>query len=61
MRANEDLRKYAKKKNVFFWQIAEALEICEMTLSRKLRHELPDEEKQRIFAIIEELAKEAGQ
>lgn len=60
MRANEDLRHYAKKNNVFFWQIAEALEVCEMTLSRKLRHELPDEKKQKIFAIIEELAKEVG-
>ena len=40
------------------WQIAEALGIQETALSRKLRHELPTEEKNKILGIIEALAQE---
>lgn len=40
------------------WQIAEALGIADCSLSRKLRRELPAEEKEKIFSIIRELAGE---
>ena len=39
--------------------VAEALGIADCSLSRKLRRELPTEEKEKIFSIIRELAKEA--
>ena len=58
---NQDIRKAAHSAGVKLWQIAEQLHITDSYFSRKLRHELPDEEKQKIFAIIEELTKEAGQ
>lgn len=34
------------------WQLAELLGITEFTLSRKLRHELPEEEQIRIVDLI---------
>lgn len=55
---NNDLRSRAKEAKVKLWQIAEALGISDFTLSRKLRHELTQEEKVRIFRIIDQIAKE---
>lgn len=56
---NKDLRNTAAGNGVRLWQIAEALGIADCNFSRKLRKELPDDEKQRIFGIIENLKKEA--
>ncbi len=55
---NNDVRTAAKEKGVRFWEIAETLHISEPTMTRKLRRELPADEKQRIFAIIDEIAAE---
>lgn len=57
---NQDIRRTAAGAGVRLWQIAEALGIADCSLSRKLRRELPPEEKERIFGIIRELSKEAG-
>lgn len=56
---NQDIRRTAAGSGVKLWQIADALGIADCSLSRKLRKELPAAEKEQIFAIIEELAKEA--
>jgi len=56
MLANTDIRTVSKEKNVRLWEIAEYLKISDPTMTRKLRRELPDTEKQRIFAIIDEIA-----
>lgn len=56
---NIEIRSSAKSKGVRMWQIAEALHIADSAFSRKLRHELPQEEKAKILAIIDDLAKEA--
>lgn len=56
---NQDIRNAAKKADIKLWQIAEKLGIWDATLSKKLRKELPQEEKEKIFGIIAELAKEA--
>ncbi len=53
---NKDLRAYAKEKGVFFWQIAKAMGISEPTITRKLRAELPEQEKQTFRRIINELS-----
>lgn len=53
---NKDIRLRARGSGVALWRVAEKMNISEPTLSRKLRHELSDEEKARIYAIIEELA-----
>lgn len=53
--ANNDIRTRAKEAGVRHWQIAERYHIDEGNFSRKLRHELPQEEKEKIFRIIDEL------
>ena len=57
---NQDIRRTAAGAGVKLWQIAEALGIADCSLSRKLRRELPAEEKEKIFSIIQELAGEVG-
>lgn len=56
---NQDIRRTAAGAGVKLWQIAEALGIADCSFSRKLRQELPPEEKERIFSIIQKLSKEA--
>ena len=55
---NCDIRDAALSKGVRIWQIADELGIADFNLSRRLRKELPDEEKEKIFAIIDRLAQE---
>lgn len=55
---NEIIRRYAAGKGVKLWQVAEALGIADTSLSRKMRKELSTEEKQKIFRIIDGMAKE---
>ncbi len=55
---NTDVREAAKRAGVKLWQIADRLGIADGNLSRKLRHELPAEEKEKIMDIIQELAAE---
>lgn len=57
---NQDIRRTAAGAGVKLWQIAEELGIADCNFSRKLRKELPQEEKDRIFAIIERLSQEVG-
>lgn len=57
---NQEIRRAAAGAGVKLWQVAEALGIADCSLSRKLRRELPPEERERIFAIIRELAQEVG-
>lgn len=49
---NTDIRNYAASKGVKMWQIAKALGINDGTFSRKLRYELPQEEKEKILTIV---------
>lgn len=55
---NKDVREAAKTSGVLLWQIADALGIADATFSRKLRKELSEAEKAKIFDIIERLKKE---
>lgn len=57
---NRELRQQAKSKQVRFWEIADKLGISEPTMTRKLRRELPAEEKQKIISIIDEISSERG-
>lgn len=56
---NKDIRDYARIKDVRLWQIAEKLNLCDSNFSRLIRHELPEDKKTEIKAIIDNLA--AGQ
>ena len=56
--ANVAIRQAAKNNGVRLWQVAEALGMQDSAFSRKLRHELPEAEQQKIINIIHHLAKE---
>lgn len=55
---NTAIREAAKENGVFLWQIAERLHINDGNFSRKLRKELPVEEREKILGIIAEIAAE---
>ena len=55
---NVEIRRSAKEAGVRLWQVAEAIGMQDSAFSRKLRKELPQEEKDRIFKIIKELSQE---
>lgn len=57
---NLDIRQSAYNAGVKLWQVADAVGLNDGNFSRKLRHELPDEEKQKILTIIQQLSKEAN-
>lgn len=54
--ANQDIRSYAKQNGVKLWQIADVKGISEPTITRLLRHELPETDKAEFIRIIDELA-----
>lgn len=53
---NKEIRSSAKASGVLHWEIAEKLGIQDSAFSRKLRRELPPEERDKILGIINELA-----
>ena len=55
---NNDIREAAKKAGIHLWQVAEACGVNDGNFSRKLRKELPQEEKEEILEIIDCLAQE---
>lgn len=55
---NQDIKEYAKEKNVKMWLIAERLGIADSSFSRMLRYNLSEDKKAEIKAIIDELAAE---
>lgn len=60
MQKNEQIREAAKNAGVKLWQVAEAVGVSDCHFSRKLRHELPEDEKAHILGVIKSLAKEAS-
>lgn len=52
---NYEIRERAKSAGVKLWQIAEELGMNDGNFSRKLRRELPLNEQQKIFEIIDRL------
>ena len=57
--ANQDIKLEAAGAGVKLWQIADKLGIADNNFSRKLRKELPEEQKAKIREIIDQLKKEA--
>lgn len=55
--ANEDIKGTIKNANIKFWQVANEYGITDGNFSRKLRKELPEDEKQKILKIISEIKK----
>jgi DNA-binding Lrp family transcriptional regulator len=56
--ANMDIRLKAKGSGVPLWKLAESMGISEPTLTRRLRVELLEDEKNKLAKLIEELAVE---
>ncbi len=52
IKANLDIRETLKAVNIAQWELANKLNISETTLVRRLRKELPEDEKQKILKII---------
>ena len=53
--ANSDIRQAISASGLYLWQVAEALGMADSSFSRKLRCELSDDYKQRIYQAIDEL------
>lgn len=58
-RNNLDIREKAKQAGVALWEIGDSLGYSDANFSRKLRKELPADEKSRILAVIEQLKDQA--
>lgn len=56
MKKNQELREYARNKDVKLWEVAEVLGINDGNFSRKLRKELSDTERDNILSIIDKVA-----
>lgn len=52
---NMMIREAARTARVKLWEIAYAMGITDSTLSRRLRRELPEEEQQKILALIQRI------
>lgn len=56
--ANQRIRQAAASNRVKLWEIAERYGVYDSTFSRKLRHELPENEQSHILGIIDNIASE---
>lgn len=59
--ANKEIREAAKRAGICLWQVAERIGVNDGNFSRKLRRELPPQEKENILTIIDALAKEKAE
>lgn len=57
-KANNEIRKTAKEKGVYFWEIAAKMGVSEATITRTFRRELSDEKKSEILHVIDSIANE---
>lgn len=58
VQANCEIREAARRNGVKLWQVAECIGISDATFSRKLRRELPQQERDNILDVIGKLATE---
>ena len=55
MKANQDIRNTVAVHGFKLWELAEALGVNDGNLSRKLRRELPNDQKEHIFRTIDRM------
>lgn len=55
---NKDIRQAIERSGLKYWQVAERYGLSDGNFSRKLRKELPQYEKDKIYAVIEQLKSE---
>ena len=58
--ANVEIREKIETEGIRYWSVAEKLGISDSSFSRKLRRELSEDEKQRVFRAINDAAAEKG-
>jgi hypothetical protein len=56
-KCNLDIRQHIKNEGLPFWAVADRLGIADTTFSKWLRKELPEEKKQEILKVIDEIKK----
>lgn len=54
---NKEIRNAMKQNGITQWKLGELLGVSENTVNRKLRKELPEEEKQKILEVINSCGK----
>lgn len=54
LKTNEKIRTALKERKMHQWELAERLGVSEPTFTRWMRHELPEEEQDRIVSVIRE-------
>lgn len=59
--ANKEIRDAARDAGIRLWQIADCIGMNDGNFSRKLRRELPDQEKKEILEIIKTLTAEKAE
>lgn len=57
--ANKAIKEKAKLYNVCLWQLADYFNVSEMTINRRLRHELSSEKAQEWMQAIETISAES--
>lgn len=53
---NQDIRSYAKTNGVLLWEVAEMVGLSDSAFSRRLRRELPSDQREHIMRVIEAIA-----
>lgn len=57
-KANKEIRDRIRESGIFYWQVAAELHINDGNFSRRLRHELSQEEKETVIQAIERIVSE---
>ena len=53
---NEKIRRHAKERGVFLWELAARVGFTDSTFSRKLRMEFSEEDTEKMLNLIDEIA-----
>ena len=60
METNIDIRRYARRNEVFLYEIGQRIGVSEVTITRWLRNPTPEQQQKMIKAIDEIAAEKAG-
>jgi len=58
VKANQDIREYMEKHRITMWQLGAKLGRSDNTMIRRLRMELPEQDKEILFSAMAEIVKE---
>lgn len=55
---NQQIREVMRENNIYMWQVAKKLNICETSFCKLFREELTQERKQQVLSAIMEIKQE---